>query len=72
MPSDTKGRVKTIIMDKAPQGDSLNMQAQLGFQPGDYNELANAFNEAFDISVTAADLQPLATVQDVYTYIENL
>jgi acyl carrier protein len=48
------------------------MQAQLGFQAGDYNELANAFNEAFDTSVTAADLQPLATVQDVYTYMENL
>lgn len=72
MPSDIKGRVKTIIMDKAPQGDSLTMQAQLGFQPSDYDGLAEAFNQAFGTAVTAADLQPLGTVQDVWTYMENL
>jgi hypothetical protein len=72
MPGDIKGKVKTIIMDKAPLGDTLNMQAQLGFQPSDYDGLATAFNEALGTSVTAADLQPLSTVKDVYEYMENL
>jgi len=72
MAGNNKGRVKTIIIDKAPLGDTLIMQAQLGFQPSDYDELANAFNEAFGTSVTAADLQPLVSVKDVYEYIDSL
>ena len=72
MAKPPKGRVKVIIMDKAPNGDQLNMQNELGFQGADYVALANAFNQEFGTQVTAADIDNLPTVQDVVNYMESL
>lgn len=66
------GRFKTIIMDKAPGGEQLAMQSDLGYTSQDYTVLANAFNAEFGTSVTAAELEGLATVNDVIIYMEGL
>lgn len=72
MPGGIKGKVKSIIMDKAPSGDQLTMQNQLGFQNGGYQPLADAFNAAFGTAVTATELEGLNTVEDVVVYMESL
>ncbi len=72
MPDGIKGRVKTIIMDKAPSADQLTMQGNLGFTNTVYPQLADAFNAEFGTSVTAAELEGLSTVNDVVVYMESL
>jgi hypothetical protein len=66
------GRFKTIIMDKAPSGDQLTMQGDLGYTTADYTVLANTFNAEFGTAVTAADLEGFSTVNDVVVYMEGL
>lgn len=72
MPGGIKGRVKAIIMDKAPKGDQIKMQAEFGFQTPDYQALATEFNAAFGTQVTESDLSGLQTVDDVVIYMESL
>ena len=69
--ADIKGRVKTILIDRAPSADGLSMTITLGFTPGDYQPLADALNKEFNIQVTAAELNPLATINDVVVFIES-
>ncbi len=68
---DFKGKVKAIIIDKAPEGDNLSMQQTLGFVAGEYTVLADAFNLAFGTQVTADELETLTTVNDVVVFMEN-
>ncbi len=65
------GKVKIIIMDKAPSGDQLTMQGDLGYTSSDYQGLADAFNAEFGTAVTAAQLEGLATVNDVEVFMEG-
>lgn len=67
-----KGRVKTIIMDKAPRADNLLMQQELGFIPGQMDDLAAAFNAEFGTNVSGTNLDNLQTVQDVVAYMESI
>jgi len=66
------GKVKVIIMDKAPNFNSLNMQTTLGFQPADYVTLATTFNQELGTQVTAADIDLFATVEELVAYMETL
>jgi acyl carrier protein len=68
----TSGRQKVIIMDKAPNFNSLNMQTTLGFEPVDYVALATAFNQELGTQVTAADIDSFATVEELVAYMESL
>ncbi len=69
--SDIRGRVKTIIMDKAPSADSLRMQADMGFQSGGYTSLTDALNAEFSISLTDAEVEAQSTVNDVVLLVES-
>lgn len=71
MPDNIKGRVKTIIVDKAPSADSLDMKAQLGFQAGSYGDLTNALNTEFGISLTEAEVEAQQRVIDVVNLVES-
>ena len=62
-------RIKHIIMDKAPSGNTLRMSADLGFTNGDLQPLADAFNLEFNTNITGPDLQPLNSVEEVTNYV---
>lgn len=66
-----RGKVKTIIMDKAPSADSLRMQSNLGFQSGGYTSLTEALNAEFEITLTEAEVEAQATVNDVVLLVES-
>ena len=68
---DTKGRVKSIIMDKAPNAESITMKAELGFQSGGYTDLTNALNQEFSIHLSEAEVDAQNTVGDVITLVES-
>ncbi len=68
----TKGRVKTILIDKAPSGDNLSMQQNLGFSSGNYQPLADALNAEFGTTVGPADIENLSTVNDLVAYMESI
>lgn len=68
---DTKGRVKSIIMDKAPNAESVTMKAQLGFQSGGYTALTEALNQEFGTTLSEAEVDAQNTVGDVITLVEN-
>lgn len=70
--STTKGRVKTIIIDKAPSGDGLFMQQTMGFSAGNYQPLVDALNAEFGTNVVCADVENLSTVNDVVAYMESI
>ncbi len=65
------GKVKNIIMDKAPSGSALSMVNDLGYTSGDLQLLADACNTEFGTTITANDLQPLLTVNDVELYVNS-
>jgi acyl carrier protein len=67
----SKDRTKKIIMDKAPNGDSLKMQADFGFDNASYDELTSALNTEFGTNYNVEDIKPLQTVQDVVTFVET-
>lgn len=68
-----KGRTKSIILDKAPQGDNVSMSVNLEYHTfADLQPLADALNAEFGTTIMAADLAPLATVGDVWNYVESL
>lgn len=69
--SDIKGRVKSIIMDKAPNAESVRMKAELGFQSGGYTALTEALNLEFGTALTEAQVDAQNSVGDVITLVEN-
>lgn len=70
--SDIKGRVKTIIMDKAPNADNLQMQSEMGYNQPAYQAMVDAFNAEFGTNVQVSDVDHLNTVGDVVVYMESL
>jgi hypothetical protein len=72
MPGPGKGRVKVIIMDKAPNYENLQMQSDLGYDQPAYQAMVDAFNAEFGTNVQVSDVDHLATVGDVVAYMETL
>lgn len=66
---DVPPKIKAIIMDKAPAGNSLAMSTELGFTTPDLSTLADAFNQAFGTTIAGTQLEPLATVDDVVNFV---
>ncbi len=66
-----KGKVRSIIMDKAPNADSVTMKAELGFQSGGYTALTDALNLEFGTTLTEAQVDAQNTVGDVITLVES-
>ena len=66
-----KGKVRSIIVDKAPNADSVTMKAELGFQSGSYTALTDALNLEFGTTLTEAQVDAQNTVGDVITLVEN-
>lgn len=70
--SDFKGKVKTIIVDKAPNADNLHMQSEMGYNQPAYQAMVDAFNAEFGTNVQVSDVDHLGTVGDVVAYMEGL
>jgi acyl carrier protein len=66
-----KGKVRSIIVDKAPNADSVTMKAELGFQSGGYTALTDALNLELGTTLTEAQVDAQNTVGDVITLVEN-
>jgi acyl carrier protein len=68
---DKGPKTKSIIMDKAPNAETVTMKAELGFQSGGYTALTDALNQAFGTTLTEAQVDAQNTVGDVITLVEN-
>ena len=64
-------RIKGIIMDKSPTGNSLQMTIGLGYNNGNTQVLADAINLEFGTSLTSTDFDNQQTVGDAVTMVEN-
>jgi hypothetical protein len=71
MADNIKGRVRSIIMDKAANADNLTMQGELGYQSGGYAPLTQELNVAFHLNLTDAEVETQATVLDVINLVES-
>ena len=74
--SDTAERVKKIVVEHlGVEADKVTEQASfiddLGADSLDTVELVMAFEEEFDITVPDEDAEKLASVGDVFAYIEQ-